>query len=514
MDFVDNLTQNMALLQSVYDLTAFCYDYLVKNVSDQAVFIGKYILENEQAPAGNPNLQPLRRFDNKIFHALRRQDDDGFSFGKCLAEIITVSAEMKKEIIKYEDDFLNHATLPFFILQAIDRYVLDKRMITDSAPLNKCYMKNSFVYLNIQNNLLDETMEENGFSDMVRNVRIRNCLQYLCIMERSELASEKANPPKVTRLWMEDDNGYRKAALSKKRLKIAVIPLDKEPMVEFPIEEGALFHVEYREGYLERYERRAIQLLELAIDKKANIIVFPEFVCSQEIQKAIQQHLRQMYKKNSNRLKNLLIVLAGSGWTDNNNIAVIFSYDGKLLGKQYKTERFSDLKKKGKELIENFHDPGKETVIVEAEGLGKIAVGICRDICNQGYIKRLTEIFCPQLLLVPAWSGSIYKGFENQLKEITAYNHITCSVLCNCCEAMEGQGFRAEIGMLVTPVKRGSIVEGKACCIQRQEEKCRHCHERGCIILLNMYFKSSNVKQGRMVTQKKQIGTQIADGYL
>lgn len=506
MDFVDGLKQNATVIESVYDLAAFCYDYLVENIGDQAIFIGKYILKNEQAPIGNPNLKALDRFEDDVFHILRWQEEKGLLFEKCLGKIIVVSDKTQKRFIKYEDDFFNRATIPFYIMWAIDRYVLDKKgRITDIAPLNKGYMRNSFVYLNIQDNLLDGAMEDNGFAEVIRNVKIRNYFRHLCIMERKELAAQNAEPPKVACLWMGEDGRYRKEMLLEKRLKIAVIPLDREPMIEFPIEEGILFHVEYREGYLEKCEGRVIQLLELAIDRKANIIVFPEYVCSQEIQSAIQRHLRQVYEEKPHRLRNLLLVLAGSAWTDSDNVAVMFSYDGRLLGKQYKTERFSDLKKKGKELIENFQNPGKETVIVEVEGLGKIAVGICRDICNQDYIKRLTEIFSPQLLLVPAWSSSLYRGFENQLKEITAYNHMTCSVLCNCCEAMEGQEFREEIGMLVTPVKRGSVVEGKVCCIQRQKGNCRHCRKGGCIILVHMCFRSSSVKRGRMVTKKKQI---------
>ena len=505
MEFVDDLLQNEMKLESVFDLIAFCYDYLIENVDDQAVFIGKYILENDGASIGNPNLKALRRFDNEVFRVLQRQEE-GFLFGKCLKSIICLSDKMQKHLMKYEDDFYNQLTISFFILWAIDRYVLGKKgKRTDIAPLNKSYLKNSFIYLNIQDDLLDQAMEENEFSDIISDVQIRNCFQHLCIIERKELATEKAEPPKTICLCMKDDGGYRKAMLLKKRLKIAVIPLDKEPMLEFPIDDGALFHVEYREGYQRRCEERAIRLLELAIDKKANIIIFPEFVCSQEVQSAIRRHLKQMYEENSSRLKNLLVVLAGSGWIDGNNVATILSYDGRMLGKQFKTERFSDLKKEGKELIENLQNPGKETTIVEIEGLGKIAVGICRDICNRKYLKRLTEIFCPQLLLVPAWSSSIRIGFENQLKEITAYNHRTCSVLCDCCEAINGRSFKQDLGILVTPVKRGSVVEGKNCYIKRQAKKCRNCRKGGCVIIINMCFETDNVKQGRIVTKMTQI---------
>lgn len=36
MDFVDKFTKDMIVLESVYDLAALCYDYLVENVGDQS----------------------------------------------------------------------------------------------------------------------------------------------------------------------------------------------------------------------------------------------------------------------------------------------------------------------------------------------------------------------------------------------------------------------------------------------------------------------------------------------
>lgn len=47
MGFVQELDANSKKLFTVYDFAAFCYDYLIKNVEDQARFLGKYIMENE-----------------------------------------------------------------------------------------------------------------------------------------------------------------------------------------------------------------------------------------------------------------------------------------------------------------------------------------------------------------------------------------------------------------------------------------------------------------------------------
>lgn len=60
MQFTEELQKNIEQLVSVYDLAAFCYDYLVDNIRDQAQFLGKYIMCNEDAGCSNPNIQALK----------------------------------------------------------------------------------------------------------------------------------------------------------------------------------------------------------------------------------------------------------------------------------------------------------------------------------------------------------------------------------------------------------------------------------------------------------------------
>ena len=53
MGFRQELGANLERLFTVYDLAAFCYDYLIRNIKRQVQFLGKYTMENEKAKQVN-----------------------------------------------------------------------------------------------------------------------------------------------------------------------------------------------------------------------------------------------------------------------------------------------------------------------------------------------------------------------------------------------------------------------------------------------------------------------------
>lgn len=499
------LGEQVEKLDNVYDLAAFTYDYLNDIVENQGLFLGGYVKANKKAAMTNPNLLKLRRFSWRIEKILRKQEDLGLSFSECLKQVMKSMESLY--LAEYGETVLNQATIPFYVLMAIDRYVLEKAGIfSEREPKNHTYSEKSYVYLNKGNDILDEAMEESNFSDVIAAPTIRKSLSHLIILEKNELP-DRVDPPKVVSLFVDEKE--LDDIFVKKRLKIAIVPFGEQEMVRFPVDKGALFHVEYVDRHLNEGSKRALSLLDRAIESKANIIIFPEFICFEGIQREIQEHLVRRYHRKANDLKNLLFVVAGSGWTkDNNNVAAIYSSSGRLLGKQYKYSPFSDLKRDGVDnMIENLQNPGKETTIIDIKGIGKVIIGICRDVSAREYTRMLAEVYAPQLLLTPAWSRSVNIGFKEQFREITAQNHKTCSVLCNCCEALiDKDKFRENNGIIVTPYKDGSVISGKVKAICRKEETCSRCAEQGCIFLANIYCDALSVKKGKMVKRISCIG--------
>lgn len=121
MGFRQELGANLERLFTVYDLAAFCYDYLIRNIKRQVHFLGKYTMENEKAKQVNPNLQMLWLLNDKVQHILQKREEFGIPFSECMEEIQTYLQSITLE--KYGTSSLNAATIPFFVLLAIDRYV-------------------------------------------------------------------------------------------------------------------------------------------------------------------------------------------------------------------------------------------------------------------------------------------------------------------------------------------------------------------------------------------------------
>lgn len=505
--FVDKFEENIEKLENVYDLVSFCYDFLMEQVANETAFLANYIFQNEEARTFNQNLKLLEAFQGQVMEILKQQDKNGYIFQQCRVELLPLSQIISKQLKTYMDSKLNDATIPFFILMAVNIYVLEKRGKCKSpGPLNMQYQEKSYVYLNINESILQEAAYVLGFGQPIQNETIRKQLGNLHILQKDELRPN-SEPVKIVQFSILEDDKDRQKILNTKKLKIAVIPFGREKMLEFPMESGAAFNVAYNEWHKKFGIKRALRLLEEAIKKQANIIIFPEYICSEEIQSKIQKYLQEKMDKNSSTLERLLLVVAGTAWTfDNNNVSILYQYNGKQLGKQYKGECFSDLKKEKREMIENLSQPGKENIIVDINGIGKIMVAICRDVSNRGYLRNMTEIFKPQFLFVPAWSPSVNKGFREQLKEITAFNYCTCAIVCNCCEALESStSFKKENGVAVTPYKVGSVVEGKEHIIYRNENKCSElCEGSGCFFMIEQDFSNEAVQEGKIIRKMSQ----------
>lgn len=501
--FENNLKKSWEEIVTIFDFAAFCYDFLCNNVKDEGMFLAEHIFENEQVQEKNVNLVEFHRFINEMKKLLEKVEA---SFGlKYIRNEIEVKIEELKAKLKAKGETEEEQlSMAFFILKAIDRYVLANiKENTDAAPLNKKYCVNSYIYLNICNNMIDKAAQSLKYSNVIASKTIRNQLLYLNIVEKKDIPiPNEMEAPKVVPLYISEHDERRNKILVNSKIKVAMIPFAKKQMLEFPIIKGATFKVEYNDWHKEHGKLWALNLLHKAIDEGANIIVFPEYICSEEIQDAIGNRLKELYKKEPQRISELLLVVAGSGWTqDNNNVARIYSYSGYLLGRQYKYESYSDLG--NKKLYEALQNRGKETTLVEIPHIGRCLIGICRDICEPPYtyIRRLSEIFSPQFLLVPAWSSSVRNGFQKQFEEIINYNHKTSCMLCNCCESINKfDKFREELGIIVTPYKDKTVITGGSNFLERSEKECANkCDKGGCIFILTLNYSTEAVRKQKIL---------------
>ncbi len=494
MDIYERVKKNRVKIESVYDLAAICYDHLYVQIKNQALFLGEYIEYSSKSEHNNPNTSMLKRFGYEI-SVLFSQKDIKYSLDEIVDRILQEIKIAEQNLKQYGKKQYNEATIAYYLLQAVDLYAENKEAGSCNTPLNEKYKKNSYIYHSSGEGMITGPSVELEFRDKIQPTEIRHNFKYIKILEKSELDSGM-NPPKLVTLYIENEDQVRKAIAQDGKLKIVVIPFGIEEIFSFKKKEGNSFYVEYIEQCKQPAIEKVLLLLERAIRQKANIIIFPEYVCFPELQERIGDYLREAYRRTPQKMQNLLLVIAGSGWTaEGNNVSQVYSYSGKLLGKQYKYSPF-DGYIDGERWIEGLHNPGKESVIVEIPGIGSVMTAICRDVSNWDQTEKMVNIFEIHFLLVAAWSKSLHGGFVNQLSNITKMNTTTCSLVCNCCGAVADQE-NYERGIVVVPYMKKSIIEAKIKVIKGGRETCKEC--AGCTFSIPLSFKTQNVDDGKIV---------------
>lgn len=501
MNIYETIMQNMENLKSVYDLASVCYDYLLAQIGNQIRFISEYVEVSDNPNQSNPNQKNLLKLSDDIKSLLFSA---GYWNDSVLNTILAMILSTENRLKPFGEEVYNEAAIAYFLLMGIDLYAACQFETNQDAPLNQNSQGNSFIYRSQKTSILLPAAEKADFRETIQAVEIRNSFICLKILEKTEI-KPGMQPPKLVTLSIDKDDFIRNSIFQNQTLTVVSIPWGKEKTCTFPKTTGNAFRVEYTDSYKTDGVKKALHLLELAVRHKPNIVIFPEYVCCPEVQEAIGEYLKETYQKNPKKIENLLMVIAGSGWTnDDNNVAEVYSYSGKLLGRHYKYASFDKKKKNSKtdsieeRWIEGLSSPGKESVIVEIPQIGIVMTAICRDISNWDYSEKIARIFRTDFLMVPAWSPSLYHAFLSQLKSITAANTNTCSVLCNCCAAQSDN--HSEKGLIVTPYKKKSRVIGKHRKMLVRKlyvKKCNVC--KGCIFCLTFSFRPQDVVKGRIV---------------
>lgn len=166
----------------------------------------------------------------------------------------------------------------------------------------------------------------------------------------------------------------------------------------------------------------------------------------------IAQNIQEYLRQRRGTTSELLLVVAGSQWcteidcdkrVHTNNVSYVYWYTGQCLGRTYKSSGYASyatgdsISGSVRNYTERLSDPGKEILILDIEKVGRFAFPICRDVCDddQSLTKTIIDVFRPDFLFVPAWSASIFGGFESKFMNYASRG--TISVLCNCCEPID-----------------------------------------------------------------------------
>lgn len=516
---------------SEYDIVAICYAEILRFVEDTEInFVTQYIDRLDDDLKYNHYYFMFESFRKFAINIAKDQllQLGGFD-PKKFCELLF--PRMKSIIDSLEADFEKGFPIClFYIISALDYIIGEEQKEFEMysfwnqscGPLNSgASLEKSVVYLQNNNNFLSPSLETQYFRKPLYQNRIGNQFSDVLLFRRSYIKERFSAIPKIKRIRCNPL--YREQIETRKYFRIASVPFigyptiafhnlkDPQPCAEGDTPEGS-FYVEYPEKMEEKNLTNILLLLELAIEKEANIIVFPEYVVSERVLKGMKEYLSGLDR---NRRKQLNLVFAGTMYKreehdKGDNILTILNAFGSEVGRYYKYSPFLIRNTKGSEKAvpksdgktnkrkyiicsEILSNPGKECTLIDVDTIGRILPAICRDVIDGVYTKNLVEMFLPSLLIISAWSKSISR-FESELCHF-ADTVLTSSLLCDCCNAVKREDITKPIGLYCLPEKVDNKMDSKPHKIIRDVNCWKNCEQKcGCVFLIDVDFSAEIIK--------------------
>lgn len=232
----------------------------------------------------------------------------------------------------------------------------------------------------------------------------------------------------------------------RKEIIFGIVPFTSRPLKEIlDIKyEDKVFYVEQMNEEAENDLReRYREICNKCEQEDIDFLIIPEMLMTGTIISAI---------RNKEKVSSPQFIINGSIWKDFMNKSIITDGRGEEIFSYNKKEPYR-AKKGGieyKEYLEQ--DKNREYSIMEIDGVGRIGVGICKDILNED-VKLFHKYVGTDILIVPACTKSmdLLAAAEGMSKE---YNCVVA--VANTCAALhdsDKEDTRKRIGFITLPAK-------------------------------------------------------------
>lgn len=534
-------------------LLTLCMQEIDKKYHDNPErFVGceVFLAEND------PKKEVYRDFEDSLLRIVQKHVSEDNGIEEIRDDFINALLDFKAPEDDDPEDALSICM--YFIMSAVDNYEKQKLDQIDLFEVNKRKIgplnQNNIekcpyaVYYKEKNSFLERANKnlKFGFRRKLRTLPLGDRLSTLQIIEKRMFPTDVI--PRTIEVPLDKD--YINKAKKDQLIKIAAIPFTSCDSFQFhqlgeiePCKAGDTpkgpFYVDYS-GFDGKYSETIIGLLDLAIEKEANIIVFPEFIMSASMLNSIKSHLQ--HKDDDH--KSLWLVFAGTTYEfdenkkTGNNILHILNSRGREIASYYKRHPYNQdeaermartaqsfvLRKRKKlikivrkmvirkkehtdiSVLEYLSDPGKEIWLLDVKGIGRILPAVCRDVIEPDYTRRLSLLFQPSMQVVPAWSLSV-SSFDHRLLDVANAEHIT-SIVCNSCNAV-GYGKKKRkvnvpIGKVYIPEMKNDQMASTPKDFVRTAECYKTCQSNGsgCIHFVNINV--SEIQPNCYVTKERK----------
>lgn len=252
----------------------------------------------------------------------------------------------------------------------------------------------------------------------------------------------------------------------RKQLIIAVFPVTNDKIdniLNVQFEKESFYIGGMYKDARERLQQRYRTIYEKCLDKDIDFLVFPEMLMNEEFMSQVD------VKEGAPQ-----IIIHGSIWESLCNKSIVTDGNMDEIFSYYKKEPF--IHEVGdKEYTEHLDfSKNKEYNLLEILGLGRIGVGICKDLINED-VKMFHKYLDTNLLIIPAYTASndLQSSARNLSEE---FNCVV--VVANSCSAIANNSQKNTVGFLTLPAKsntqRTSLLKeyGKSECANKCVEEC------------------------------------------
>lgn len=217
-----------------------------------------------------------------------------------------------------------------------------------------------------------------------------------------------------------------------KGIRIAATPLRKERYfnIETYTQNGVRYCcIDYASRFFDKVNELIWKKICLAAERNIDIIVFPEAMGNPETEGFVSERLKALSE--NERMKMPSLIILPSSWKDNRNTVSVLDRSGRRICVQSKQSPFFYVKD-GKNYLECIK-PNMVVNILHCEGIGRMAILICKDFLTTTYMEQLMRCFKLTLIIVPSFSTGSYDFCQS----FDLCAHDDCNVIwINSCAAM------------------------------------------------------------------------------
>ncbi len=215
-------------------------------------------------------------------------------------------------------------------------------------------------------------------------------------------------------------------------VKIAATPLRRERNFKVQLTDKdkiQYFNIAYENPSFEADNELIWKKIWTAAENESDIVVFPELLGNAEMTEFMSIKIKSLSPADAAKIPSLIVL--PSYWEKNRNVVTVMDKFGNVICKQNKQNPFRKefdgigyLEQISSNLVVN---------ILHFEGIGRIAIMVCRDFLETEYMQQLMRCFKLTLIIVPSFSTGSY-DFRRSF-DLCA--HEDCNVVwINTCAAL------------------------------------------------------------------------------